>query len=102
MRRLPESQSARQRVEGVLRSATIVGERNARSVHPVDCTNWLGGATILQVQFFSNAELTWAACVQCLPPNRNWTAGEKCVACEKGGQPCGPNERYDERPVDVS
>jgi hypothetical protein len=64
MRRLLESQSARQQVEGLSRSATIVGERNARSVHPIDCTNWLGGAmSVLQVQFSSNAELTWAACV---------------------------------------
>ena len=32
-----------------------------------------------------------------MPQNRNWALGEKCEACERGGQPCGPNERYDER-----
>jgi hypothetical protein len=32
-----------------------------------------------------------------LPQNRNWALGEKCEACERGGQPCGPNERHDER-----
>lgn len=32
---------------------------------------------------------------KCLPENRNWALGEKCEACEKGGQPCGPNERYE-------
>jgi hypothetical protein len=33
---------------------------------------------------------------QCLPLTRNWDAGEKCVACIKGGQDCGPHERYHE------
>lgn len=32
-----------------------------------------------------------------MPQNRNWALGEKCEACERGGQPCGPNERHDER-----
>ena len=30
-----------------------------------------------------------------MPEGRNWTLGEKCVQCERGGQPCGPNERLE-------
>jgi hypothetical protein len=30
-----------------------------------------------------------------VPQDRNWALGEKCEACERGGQPCGPNERFE-------
>jgi hypothetical protein len=32
---------------------------------------------------------------KCKPEDRNWALGEKCEACERGGQPCGPNERFE-------
>ena len=30
-----------------------------------------------------------------MPQDRNWALGEKCEACQRGGQPCGPNERFE-------
>jgi hypothetical protein len=32
--------------------------------------------------------------LQCLPRHRNWSAREKCLPCQRGGQECGPNVRF--------
>ena len=31
--------------------------------------------------------------MQCLPTNRDWSKGEKCLDCSKRNCPCGPNEK---------
>ena len=34
-------------------------------------------------------------CRQCLPVDRDWSKREKCSACERQNDPCGPNVRAD-------
>lgn len=30
-------------------------------------------------------------CTKCYPSDRDWSNGQKCSPCERGGLPCGPN-----------
>jgi hypothetical protein len=44
--------------------------------------------------FHNDYKLTQPSPLKCLPLGRDWEKGERCRACIKSNQPCGPNERF--------
>lgn len=45
------------------------------------------------IECLSNFWAPYLICYQCLPRERDWSKGQKCSACERKNDNCGPNIR---------